>query len=275
MTEHHKTSGTNPARVANEAFRRLVEIVAQLRGPDGCPWDKQQTPKSMIPYLLEETYEVVEAIEESDPDGLRGELGDLFFLVLLQVQMAKESEKFQLPDVINEISDKLIRRHPHVFQRGDGKKEHSVDDILENWERIKMSEGRESRLDGVPKNMSGLLRAQRIQEKAAQVGFDWDELEPVVAKLHEEIDELLAAWQSENAERVEEELGDVLFSVVNVARFVKVDAESAMRRAVDKFNQRFRQVETIFREEKRDIEKASLAEMDAVWDRIKHAKKDA
>lgn len=258
-------SSDNPT----DAFLRLIQIISRLRAPDGCPWDCEQTPKSMIPYLLEEVYEAIEAIEENDLPGLRGELGDIIFLVLLQAQMAAEANHFTLPEVLNEISGKLIRRHPHVFSPESGTEKPEVDTILTNWERIKMSEGRKSRLDGVPKNLSGLLRAQRIQEKASKVGFDWDELAPVVDKLHEEIDELLSAWKNQGPEQVEEELGDVLFSVVNVARFVNVDAESAMRRAVDKFNARFRAVEEIFLREKRDMESATLAEMDEVWDRIK------
>lgn len=259
----------NSGQTPSDAFLKLLEIVRRLRAPDGCPWDKEQTPKSMIPYLLEETYEAIEAIEEGDAEGLRGELGDMLFLVLLQVQMASEARKFHLPEVLNGISDKLVRRHPHVFQREPGAPEPGVNKILNNWERIKMAEGRQSRLDGVPKKLSGLLRAQRIQEKASQVGFDWDELAPVIDKLHEELDELLTAWQDQGSEEVEEELGDVLFSVVNVSRFLGVDAESALRRAVDKFNTRFRAVEEIFRREGRDLEQATLAEMDEVWDRIK------
>ncbi len=264
-TPQNFNSGQTPA----DAFLKLLEIVRRLRAPDGCPWDKEQTPKSMIPYLLEETYEAVEAIEEDDTEGLRGELGDMLFLVLLQVQMASEAKKFHLPEVLNAISGKLVRRHPHVFQREPGKPERGVNDIRNNWERIKMAEGRQSRLEGVPRKLPGLLRAQRIQEKASRVGFDWDELPPVVDKLHEELDELLTAWQDQGPEEVEEELGDVLFSVVNVSRFLGVDAESALRRAVDKFNTRFRAVEEVFRREGRELEQATLAEMDEVWDRIK------
>lgn len=265
-----QTSILLPAISPAGAFLRLNEVIKKLRAPDGCSWDREQTPKSMIPYLLEETYEVIEALEEDDTIGLRGELGDLFFLVLLEVRMAEEANQFQLGVVLNEICEKLIRRHPHVFHPDEKNATNpSVNEILNNWDRIKMSEGRKSRLDGVPKNLSGLLRAQRIQEKASQVGFDWDDLAPVVDKLHEEIDELLTANRTQGPEQIEEELGDVLFSVVNVARFVGVDAETAMRHAVDKFNARFRAVEAIFHRDGRDMEKSTLAEMDEVWDRIK------
>jgi len=257
------------ANSSAEAFLRLNEIIKKLRGPDGCSWDRAQTPKSMIPYLLEETYEVIETLEEGNIDGLQGELGDLFFLVLLEVRMAEEAGQFQLGAVLNEICEKLIRRHPHVFHPDENAANPGVEEILHNWDRIKMSEGRKSRLDGVPKNLSGLIRAQRIQEKASQVGFDWDDLAPVVDKLHEEIDELLTANRTQGPEQIEEELGDVLFSVVNVARFVGVDAETAMRHAVEKFNSRFRAVEEIFRQEGREMEGSTLTELDEVWDRVK------
>jgi len=257
------------ANSSAEAFLRLNEIIKKLRGPDGCSWDRAQTPKSMIPYLLEETYEVIETLEEGNIDGLQGELGDLFFLVLLEVRMAEEAGQFQLGAVLNEICEKLIRRHPHVFHPDENAANPGVKEILHNWDRIKMSEGRKSRLDGVPKNLSGLIRAQRIQEKASQVGFDWDDLAPVVDKLHEEIDELLTANRTQGPEQIEEELGDVLFSVVNVARFVGVDAETAMRHAVEKFNSRFRAVEEIFRQEGREMEGSTLTELDEVWDRVK------
>ena len=248
----------------------LLSIMEALRAPDtGCPWDIDQSFSTIAPYTIEEAYEVADAIERGDFTDLEEELGDLLLQVVYHAQMAREDGHFTFDDVVHGIAEKMIRRHPHVFQREPGAPEPGVNKILNNWEHIKMAEGRQSRLDGVPKKLSGLLRAQRIQEKASQVGFDWDELAPVIDKLHEELDELLTAWQDQGPEEVEEELGDVLFSVVNVSRFLGVDAESALRRAVDKFNTRFRAVEEIFRREGRDLEQATLAEMDEVWDRIK------
>jgi len=253
---------------------RLQDIGARLRSPDGCPWDREQTPLSLIPYLLEESYEVVEAIEEGDNDSLVSELGDLMLHIVMQAQIAEEEDRFDLSKSIASISDKLVRRHPHVFNRtsteGEDEGPQDPKSLLAIWEKSKLAEGRESRLDGVPKNLSALIRAQRIQDKASQVGFDWDDIRPAVDKLHEEISELLEAWRKGVREDIEDEMGDVLFSVVNVARLMKLDAETSLRSTVDKFKARFRTLEQVFETEGRDLENASLEEMDKVWDRIKH-----
>jgi len=250
-------------------LRRLIDIVSKLRGPEGCPWDMEQTPETMIPFLLEEAYEVVESIEDGKQEDILAELGDLLLHIVMQAQMAEEQNKFQLRDAIYSINEKLIRRHPHVFGE-DNTEARRIEDARENWEKVKKSEGRKSWIDGVPKNLPGLIRAQRIQAKASTVGFDWDDVAPALAKSHEEIDELLEVWLEGNQDRSREEFGDVLFSMVNVGRLMKIDSETSMRQAIDKFDARFRALEKVFEDENRDIEAASLEEMDEVWDRIKH-----
>jgi len=255
---------------AEHELRRLMEIVSRLRSPEGCPWDQEQTPVSMIPFLLEEAYEVVESIEDGSSQDIAGELGDLLLHIVMQAQMAEEAQTFELKDAILSINEKLIRRHPHVFGE-DNSHAGRLEDAREKWEKAKQQEGRESYIDGVPKNLPGLLRAQRIQEKASTVGFDWDDVTPALAKAHEEIDELVEVWQAGDQQRTQEEFGDVLFAMVNVGRLMKLDSETSMRQAIDKFDARFRELEKVFKAENRDIEAASLEEMDAVWDRIKHS----
>jgi len=254
---------------AEHEIKILQDLVSKLRAPDGCPWDIAQTPESMIPYLLEEAYEVVETIESGSAAELKAELGDLLLNIALQAQMADEKQQFDLSEVIRSINEKIIRRHPHVFGE-DNDKTKRIEDAEGNWEKSKQAEGRKSWVDGVPKNLPGLIRAQRIQEKASRVGFDWNDVAPALEKFHEEIDELIEMHEAEDSVRAREEFGDVLFALVNVARLMKIDSETAMRIAVDKFDARFRALEAVFKDEKRDIEAASLEEMDKVWDRIKH-----
>jgi len=260
---------SEPRSTTTEELKRLQTIVKQLRAPDGCPWDRKQTPQSLIPYLIEEAYEVVEALEENDSEALKTELGDLMLHVVMQAEMSVEKNGFTLRDSLYSINEKLIRRHPHVF--GDNDSEAArAEDAGRNWERSKKNEGRKSWLDGVPKNMPGLIRAQRVQEKASQVGFDWNEVRPALEKFHEEIDELVEMYDAGDVERSTEEFGDVLFALVNVARLMKIDSETTMRMAIDKFDARFRALEDEFLRNDWDLEAASLEEMDAVWDRIKH-----
>ena len=259
----------NKPGTTTEELQRLQQIVKKLRAPDGCPWDKEQTPQSLIPYLIEETYEVVEALENNDSDSLKSELGDLMLHVAMQAEMSEEQKGFTLRDSLFSINEKLIRRHPHVFGENISE-EARAEDAGKNWEKSKKDEGRKSWLDGVPKNLPGLIRAQRIQEKASQVGFDWSEVGPALEKFHEEIDELVEMWEEGNVERSTEEFGDVLFALVNVARLMKIDSESTMRQAIDKFDARFRALEAEFERNNWDLEAASLEEMDEVWDRIKH-----
>ena len=249
-------------------FQELVDIISALRDPEtGCPWDAKQTPESLVPNFIEELYEVVEAIEEQDDEALCEELGDLMLHVVFQVQIAHEKKAFEMEDVLGAIVDKLVRRHPHVF--GDV----SVADaegVKMNWEHIKRVEktDRESVLDGVPRSMPALIQAHRTQEKAASVGFDWPDLPPVLGKIDEERDELYEALDAHDAEAIREELGDLLFSVVNLSRKLNIDAEAALKDATRKFYRRFRYVEAQY--SKTDIHEASLEELESHWETAKN-----
>ena len=250
-----------------EKFEKLVAIMARLRAKDGCPWDIEQTHKSLRQHLLEEAYEVIEAIDLDDFDHLKGELGDLLLQVVFHAQMASEEQKFSIDDVVDAITEKLIRRHPHVF--GDAKIENSAEQTIA-WEKSKLTkEGKKSAIDGVPKQLPALLRAYRMQGKAAAVGFDWQNVEPVWQKLDEEIEELHEAISHNDQAHIEEELGDLLFTLVNISRFLKANPEDALRGTIEKFERRFKQVEQTFTAEGRFIGDASLEEMDKVWDAVK------
>ncbi len=249
-----------------EGFKELVDIISTLRGPDGCQWDKDQTLDSIKPYLLEETYEVLESITNQDFKELKEELGDMLCQVVFIAQLAHEDQHFNMSDVLKEISEKLIRRHPHVF--GDLKtKDTKV--ILKNWEKIKSKEkvNRESLLDGIPKTLPGLAKAYKVQDKASRVGFDWNNVSGAIDKVEEELGELKDAIQQVKAKNaVEEELGDLLFSVVNAARFLSVEPEFALHKAVDKFSSRFRYMEKHLKTKGLSLEQSSLEEMNRLWD---------
>jgi tetrapyrrole methylase family protein/MazG family protein len=248
--------------------------MARLRSPEGCPWDREQDHKTLKPYLLEEAYEVLDAIDAGDEAELCAELGDVLLQVVFHAQVAAEGGRFAIDDVCRAIVDKLVRRHPHVF--GDVEVD-GADHVVTNWEAIKRAErddGGEppSALDGVPRPLPALLRAQRVQEKASRVGFDWERIDEPLDKVAEEFSELRVEWQGVgegSRERVEEEFGDLLFALVNTARFLKVDPEEALRAAVDKFDRRFRLVEAVFHERGQELTSASLDEMDAVWNEVK------
>jgi MazG family protein len=273
-TEHDSVPGALPRPTDMPAhFLRLLAVVDHLRSERGCPWDREQTPKSLIPYLLEETYEVIESIEADDPQGLKEELGDLLLHILLQGNMAQAAGQFTLADSIQAVTSKLIRRHPHVF--GNQPVEGSAQ-VQQRWEAAKQREkGRESLLDGVPRTLPALTRAQRIQEKAASVGFEWETIAPVWAKVSEELEELRAAWAATDTAAIEEELGDVLFSLVNLGRFLHLSAEDTLRQAIAKFERRFRAIEAELASRGRRLEDASLAEMDEIWNRLRQqAKQD-
>ncbi len=248
------------------AFEKLVEIMAKLRSPDGCPWDREQTHESLKPYLIEEAYEVLEVIDKEDTGGLQEELGDLLLQVIFHAQLAEEEKQFTILDVLQSINEKLISRHPHVFGEAQI---NTADEQRIHWENLKREERQSSCLDGVPKHLPALLRARRIQQKASTVGFDWKEKEPVWEKVKEEIEELDTAIQSKNRKAVEEEFGDLLFSLVNLSRFIRINPEDGLNRAIDKFIDRFQKLEKIMEEEGQDLKDASLEEMDKVWDRIK------
>jgi MazG family protein len=248
----------------SDSFLRLVEIMDELR--EKCPWDKKQTIESLRPMTIEETYELGEAILQKDWQHIKEELGDLLLHILFYARIGKEEQQFTLEDVIAHISNKLIVRHPHVY--GDVKVQ-DEEEVKRNWEKIKLKEGNKSVLSGVPSGLPSLIKAIRIQEKAKQVGFEWDNKEQVYEKIEEELGEMQEAVNRDNKIEMEEELGDVLFSVINYARFIGVDADAALDRTNQKFMQRFRKMEDEVMKEGRDLKSMSLAEMDEVWNRIK------
>lgn len=253
-----------------EQFQRLVDIMTKLRAPGGCPWDREQTHESIKPYLIEETYELVEAIDNKDDVGIREELGDLLLQVVFHADMAKERGAFDIGDVADGISAKMVSRHPHVF--GDAKFD-TPEAVLQQWTDRKKEEGkfRESALDGVPGHLPSLLRAHRLQSRAARVGFDWNEVEDVMKKLDEELNEFRQAMERKDKAAIEDELGDVFFSLVNVSRFLRVNAEEALRKTIGKFVTRFRFIERRAAEAGRQLSDMSLEEMDALWDEAKAA----
>ena len=259
------------------AIERLLGIMKTLRDPlHGCPWDREQTFATIAPYTLEETYEVLDAIQREDFDDLRGELGDLLFQVVFYAQMASEQERFNFEDICHAISDKLERRHPHIF--GDATAETSSD-VLKNWEAIKTAEradkAQHSALDDIPKALPALMRAHKIQKRCHNVGFDWTTLGPVVAKVHEEIDEVMHEAQQSvvDGEKLEEEIGDLLFATVNLSRHLGSKAETALQKANDKFERRFREVEAIINAQGLSMPGATLEQMEAAWQQVKQGEK--
>ncbi len=259
-----------PALGADTSLEAFQEVVARLRAPDGCPWDREQTHLTLRKYLLEEAYEAIEALDNEDTNALREELGDLLLQIVLHAQIAVEEGEFTLAEVIQGIHRKIVRRHPHVFGEAQVS---GVDGVLRNWQKLKNEErtmnGQEqpnSILDGVPLSLPALAQAQEVQSRAARVGFDWSEIQPVLDKVFEEIQEVQTA--KDDAER-EKELGDLLFAVVNLARWHKVEAESALRAANRRFRQRFAHIEARARQAGRDLTSMSLEEMDRWWDEAK------
>jgi tetrapyrrole methylase family protein/MazG family protein len=246
---------------AGAAFARLVEIMAKLRAPGGCPWDREQNFDSIKPYLLEETYEVMEAIDARDFEGLSEELGDLLLQPIFFAQMAAEEGRFDIADALHAINSKLIRRHPHVFAAGDAK---TADDVKRRWDEIKAEEKARPKglLDGIPRATPALVEAQQIASKAAGAGFDWENVGQVFEKLDEELDELREAG---TGEEIENEIGDLLFVVVNIARFMKIDPEQALRKTNTKFRRRFAHVEAGLAANGKTPRDATVAEMEALW----------
>ena len=252
---------------------RLIEIMAALRNPNGgCPWDIEQTFSTIAPYTIEEAYEVAEAIAENDMASLRDELGDLLLQSVYHAQLASEAGAFEFGDVVEAITRKLIRRHPHVFGDADAR---AAGAAKEQWERIKSEEKRERGiahdrlLDGVPVAIPAMMRALKLQQKAATVGFDWNDPRAVAEKLREEIAEIDAEIDGGDAKRLEDEVGDLLFAAVNLARHLKVDPDQALRRTNTKFTRRFGAIETALAAEGRKPADATLAEMEALWQRAK------
>ena len=239
-----------------------------LRSEKGCPWDKEQTRESLKPFIVEEAYELIEAIDESDPEKIKEELGDLLFQIVFQCQIAKENNEFKISDVIEKISKKMIARHPHVFGGADYK---TTDEVIKHWEEQKKLEGklRESILEGVPKTLPSLLRAHRLQKRAAGVGFDWEKIGDVLRKLDEELKEFKGALETKRQDEIEDELGDIFFMLVNVSRFIGVNPEDALRKTISKFIRRFRYIEMNAAEQGKRLSDMTLPEMDRLWDEAK------
>jgi tetrapyrrole methylase family protein/MazG family protein len=250
-----------------KGFADLVAIMARLRGKDGCPWDRSQTKEDLKPFLIEETYEILEALDRGDDQGLQEELGDLLFHIIFMARIAEEEGAFNINDVIQGIAEKMRRRHPHVFGGTDVSDAHEVE---ANWAKLKAAEKpRGSLMEGLPRHLPALMRAFRLTQRAAQVGFDWEDTDQVWAKLEEELKEFQEALREERKEALQEELGDILFTLVNLARFIGVDPEDALRRVTNKFAQRFTYIEQRLQEQGKTPQEVSLAEMDTLWEESK------
>lgn len=254
-----------------QALLRLIQIMDELR--EKCPWDKKQTLQSLRHLTIEETYELADAIDEDDLVGIKEELGDLLLHIVFYAKIGSEKNAFTLEEVINGVCDKLINRHPHIYgsiKETEGLKEVINEaDVKENWEKIKLKEGKTSVLSGVPKSLPSMVKAIRIQEKSKLVGFEWDTTEQVWEKLDEEINELKEAMASGDANNIEDEMGDVLFSMVNLARFLQVNADAALERTNKKFIKRFTLMEAAAKKQGKFLNDLSLMEMDALWNEVK------
>ena len=250
-------------------FDQLVNIMRKLRAPGGCPWDAEQTHESLTRYLLEETYEVIEAIDEKSPQHLKEELGDLLLQPVFHAAIAEESGEFTIDDIISTLCDKLIRRHPHVFGTVEIK---DSSQQIESWEKIKRLEKgdeRPSALSGIPEHLPALLKAHKISEKASRVGFDWEHADQVFAKVMEELHEFEEAWAGGNPTRMEDELGDLLFAITNLGRFLNLNPEEALRKTITRFQKRFSYVESELLSQGVVIQNATLDEMNELWEMAK------
>jgi nucleoside triphosphate diphosphatase len=249
-------------------FEKLCDIVAKLRSPEGCPWDREQTNASLVPPLLEEAYEVAGAVYAQDDANLREELGDLLLLIIMHAQIASEEKRFDIDEIAREISEKLIRRHPHVFGKSEAR---GSEEVVRQWEAIKREEkkGDAHYLASLPMALPALMRAEKAQKKAARVNFDWPELRDVIAKVEEELKETKNAVASAEARMIADEIGDLLFAVVNLARKCQLEAESLLQSATDKFVTRFNEMEDRLRARGGKLGEAGLEELDAIWEEIK------
>lgn len=254
----------------SERFLRLVQIMDELR--EKCPWDKKQTIQTLRPLTIEELYELTDSVTDNDWNGIREELGDLFLHLVFYARIGKEQNQFTLEDVLDGINEKLVARHPHIY--GDVQVS-TEEEVKQNWEKLKLKEGKKSVLGGVPRALPAMVKATRLQEKAKQVGFEWDETEQVWEKVKEEMQELQDAIHTQKQDEIEEEFGDLLFSLVNYARFLQVDAENALERTNKKFIHRFSLMESMARENGKKLEEMNLAEMDELWNSIKKQKPGA
>ena len=266
MAESPESLNSQPS-----SFGKLCEIVAKLRAPGGCPWDREQTHESLLPQLIEEAYEVAGAVRAKDDANFREELGDLLLLIVMHAEIAQETGRFKIDNVIGDVTEKLIRRHPHVFGTSDARDSGAV---LKQWESIKRAEKTSKHyLDSLPAALPALIRAQKAQSKVARVNFDWSEPGEVIAKVEEELSETKQAIASQDGEAMENEIGDLLFAVVNLARKCKLDAESALQTATDKFVARFNRLEDALRAQGKRLGDVDLVELDAIWKQIKEMTK--
>ena len=256
-----------------DLFARLVKIMERLRGKDGCPWDREQTHESLKPFLVEEAYEVLEAMESHESEKLKEEMGDLLFQIIFHVQISTEQGEFTMEQLLEKITEKMIRRHPHVFSDAQMA---NAQEVLFNWEVIKRQEkgGRkiDSALDGIPRDLPALLRAHRLQDRASRLGFDWRDLGGAYLKFEEEIDEFKSALEEGDRRRIEEELGDLLFSLVNIARFIEMNPEESLRKAIGRFTQRFQHIERRLQEQGQEMGETDLEEMERLWQEAKAEK---
>lgn len=258
-------------RDSGASFQKLVEILRDLRAPGGCNWDRAQTTSSLLPYMIEETYEAIEAAEAEDFDRLKEELGDLLLHIIFQAEIAEEQGKFDMRDVVEIVTQKMIERHPHVF--GD-RKDLSPDQVRQNWEALKLKNRKSNEkhltvLSGVPKTMPSLLKAYRVQEKAAQFGFDWERAEEIFAKIEEELGEFREALAQNNRPAILEEFGDLLFSLVNFARHIQAEPETCLNATIRKFSDRFDKMERALAAKGMTLKEATLAQMEEEWQRAK------
>ena len=253
-----------------DTFSDLIKLMSTLRSKEGCPWDREQTHRSLLPYLIEEAYEVLDTIELGDDERLKEELGDLLLQIVFHAQIAEERKKFDLYEVIEHLNAKLKARHPHVFGK---KKASSSEEVLRNWEHIKLStakRGNKSILSGIPRHLPALLKAYRVQEKVARVDFDWKNAEEVFSKIEEEIGELkIACQKKKKPQEIEEEMGDILFSWVNLCRHLKINPEFALRITIDKFVKRFNYIEKELKRKKIPLKEAGLPLLDSLWEEAK------
>jgi len=259
-----------------EAFLRLVSIMDELR--EKCPWDKKQTIQSLRQMTIEETYELADAITEEDWKGIKEELGDMLLHIVFYAKIGSEQKQFDLDEVINGICEKLISRHPHIYgdpaNPGQLVEVNDADDVKRNWEKLKLKEGKKSVIEGVPKSLPAMVKAMRLQEKAKQVGFEWDNKEQVWEKVEEEMSELKEAIDSGSQVKTEEEFGDVVFSLINYARFLQVDAENALEKTNKKFIHRFTKMEQQAMQSGKNLNDMTLQEMDAIWNIIKQQRQE-
>jgi len=257
---------------AGQKLQQLIEIMARLRAPDGCPWDREQNFDTIRKFTVEETYEVLDEIDRRDWDGLREELGDFMLQAVFYAQMAAEEDRFTIADCLDAINEKLIRRHPHIFGEETAR---TGDEVLKLWEAVKTEEKRgkaeapKGMLDGIPRAQPALIEAQQISSRAARAGFDWNNSDDVIAKLEEEIAEFRAAREAGSADQMEDELGDLMFTIVNLARFAKVDPEQALRRTNAKFRKRFGYVEGRLAEQGDTVKGTSIDRLEALWQEAK------